>query len=87
MLEKNEEFFYSRKFLLQLLCDDKIKAMIKSIQYVCVGLLITIFMEGMFTLGSAFCFETYNAFAWITQGVIIIGVITTAIRIAQEEGK
>jgi hypothetical protein len=72
---------------LQLLCDDKIKAMIKSIQYVCVGLLITIFMEGMFTLGNAFYFETYNAFGWITQGVIIIGVVTTAIRIANEEGK
>ena len=61
--------------------------MLKSIQYVSFGLLITIFMEGMFTLGSVFHFETYNAFAWITQGVIIVGVVTTAIRIAQEEGK
>ena len=61
--------------------------MLKSIQYVSLGLLITIFMEGMFTLGSVFYFETYSAFAWITQGVIVVGVITTAIRIAQEEGK
>lgn len=61
--------------------------MLKSIQYVSLGLLITIFMEGMFTLGSVFDFETYNAFAWITQGVIVVGVVTTAIRIAQEEGK
>ena len=61
--------------------------MIKSVQYVCLGLLLTIFMEGMCTLGNAFYFETYNAFAWITQGIIIIGVVTTAIRIANEEGK
>lgn len=58
--------------------------MLKSIQYVCVGLLVTIFMEGMFTLGSVFHFETYNAFAWITQGVIVVAVVTTALRVAKE---
>jgi hypothetical protein len=58
--------------------------MLKSIQYVCVGLLVTIFMEGMFTLGSVFHFETYSAFAWITQGVIAVAVVTTALRVAQE---
>ena len=58
--------------------------MLKSIQYVCVGLLVTIFMEGMFTLGSVFHFETYNAFAWITQVVIVVAVVTTALRVAKE---
>ena len=58
--------------------------MIKSIQYVCLGLLVTILLEGMFTLGNAFYFETYNAFAWITQGVIVVGVVTTALRVAKE---
>jgi hypothetical protein len=41
-------------------------------------------MEGMFTLGSAFDFEHYNAFAWITQAIVAIAVITTALRVAKE---
>ena len=58
--------------------------MLKSIQYVCVGLLVTILLEGMFTLGNAFYFEKYNAFAWLTQAIIAIAVITTALRVVKE---
>ena len=83
-VEKMQEYLHRRKFLWQLLCDEKTTAMIKSIQFVCVGLLVTIFMEGMFTLGSAFDFEHYNAFAWITQAIVAIAVITTALRVAKE---
>ena len=32
--------------------------------------LCAIFIEGMLTLGSAFNFNNYNAFAWIVQALI-----------------
>jgi hypothetical protein len=62
--------------------------MIKSIQYVSLSLLLTIFLEGMLTLGSCFNFNDYNAFAWIAQAVVVTVAVTTALRIQQdEEGK
>lgn len=60
--------------------------MIKSIQYVSLSLLLTIFLEGMLSLGSAFNFSNYNAFAWIAQAVIVTAAITTALRLKDEEG-
>ena len=59
--------------------------MIKSIQYVSLSLLLTIFLEGMLTLGSCFNFNDYNACAWIVQGVVVTVAVTTALRIQQEE--
>jgi len=60
--------------------------MIKSIQYVSLSLLLTIFLEGMLSLGSCFNFSNYNAFAWIAQAVIVTAAVTTALRIKDEEG-
>ena len=65
--------------------------MIKSIQYVSLSLLLTIFLEGMLTLGSCFNFSNYDAFAWIAQCIVVTVAVTTALRIQQiqqeEEGK
>lgn len=61
--------------------------MVKTIQYVSISILLIIFMEGMFTLGDAFNFNKYNAFAWFAQAVIFTATITTALRIRDEEGK
>jgi hypothetical protein len=40
----------------------------------------------MLSLGSAFNFSNYNAFAWIAQAVIVTAAVTTALRIKDEEG-
>jgi len=61
--------------------------MIKSIQYVSFSILLTIFAEGMFTLGAAFNFHNYGAFAWFAQAVVFTAAITTALRIKDEEGQ
>lgn len=60
--------------------------MIKSIQYVSISILVTIFLEGMLTLGSCFNFSMYGAFAWFAQAVIFTATITTALRLKDEEG-
>lgn len=54
---------------------------IKQIQYVSLGLILLVFLEGMMTLGSAFSFECYNTFAWIVQAVLVVATVTTALRI------
>jgi hypothetical protein len=60
--------------------------MIKSIQYVSIGLIITMFVEGILTYGRAFDISNYGAFAWFVQLVIVTATVTTALRI-KEEGK
>lgn len=60
--------------------------MIKTIQYVSLGILLTIFLEGLLTMGTAFDFNSYGVFAWLVQTTILITVVTTALRIRQEQG-
>lgn len=60
--------------------------MIKTIQYVSLGILLTIFLEGLLTMGTAFDFNSYGVFAWLVQATILITVVTTALRIRQEQG-
>jgi hypothetical protein len=60
--------------------------MIKTIQYVSLGILLTIFIEGLLTMGTAFNFNSYGVFAWLVQATILITVVTTALRIRQEQG-
>ena len=60
--------------------------MIKTIQYVSLGILLTIFIEGLLTMGTAFNFNSYGVFAWLVQAIILITVVTTALRIRQEQG-
>lgn len=60
--------------------------MIKTIQYVSLGILLTIFLEGLLTMGTAFNFNSYGVFAWLVQATILITVVTTALRIRQEQG-
>lgn len=61
--------------------------MIKNVQYVATGLFIVIFLEGMLTLGTAFRFEEYNAFAWIAQIIVVTIAVTTSLRVANGEIK
>jgi len=60
--------------------------MIKTIQYVSLSILLTIFLEGFLTLGWAFNFNKYGVFAWLVQAIILTTVVTTALRIRQEQG-
>ena len=60
--------------------------MIKTIQYVSLSILLTIFLEGFLTLGWAFNFNKYGVFAWLVQAIILTAVVTTALRIRQEQG-
>jgi hypothetical protein len=60
--------------------------MIKTIQYVSLGILLTIFLEGLLTMGWAFNFNKYGVFAWLVQAIILTTVVTTALRIRQEQG-
>ena len=60
--------------------------MIKTIQYVSLGILLTIFIEGLLTMGTAFNFNSYGVFAWLVQAIILTTVVTTALRIRQEQG-
>jgi hypothetical protein len=44
--------------------------------------------EGLFTMGQAFKFDTYNWFGWFTQIIFILFTVLTAMRIANDaEGK
>jgi NADH:ubiquinone oxidoreductase subunit 3 (subunit A) len=60
--------------------------MIKTIQYVSLSILLTIFLEGLLTMGWAFDFNKYGVFAWLVQAIILTTVVTTALRIRQEQG-
>jgi hypothetical protein len=64
--------------------------MSKVIQYtmgISLGLLVLILIEGMMTLGSAFHFENYSAFAWIVQGILVIFTLCVSISAIEEELK
>jgi predicted signal transduction protein with EAL and GGDEF domain len=53
----------------------KMKA-VKRIMALSLSLLIVIMIEGLFTMGSAFMFESYTIIGWITQGLVVIFTIT-----------
>ena len=57
---------------------------IKALQYVAIGLVFLMFLEGMMTLGTAFDFSNYGTFAWIAQLILVTATITTALRVAHE---
>lgn len=53
--------------------------MIKKIMYVTGALITLVFLEGIFTLGSAFEFEKYSAFAWVFQGIVVLFTVSFAL--------
>lgn len=57
---------------------------IKALQYVAIGLVFLMFLDGMMTLGTAFEFSNYGTFAWIAQLILVTATITTALRVAHE---
>ena len=57
---------------------------IKALQYVAIGLVFLMFIEGMMTLGTAFDFKNYGTFAWVAQLILVTATITTALRVAHE---
>jgi hypothetical protein len=57
---------------------------IKALQYVAIGLVFLMFLEGMMTLGQAFDFKSYGTFAWVAQLILVTATITTALRVAHE---
>ena len=57
---------------------------IKALQYVAIGLVFLMFLEGMMTLGQAFDFSNYGTFAWVAQLILVTATVTTALRVAHE---
>ena len=57
---------------------------IKALQYVAIGLVFLMFLEGMMTLGTAFDFSNYGTFAWVAQLILVTATVTTALRVAHE---
>jgi hypothetical protein len=55
---------------------------IRTLHYITCAIIILMMIEGMITLGNAFDFSNYTAFAWFAQGVILAFTVLTAIRIA-----
>jgi hypothetical protein len=49
---------------------------LKTTTSICAGLIILLFIEGMFTLGQAFDFEQYNWFGWLVQAIFVILTIS-----------
>jgi hypothetical protein len=61
---------------------------IRTLHYITSGIILLMILEGLFTMGQAFRFDTYNWFGWFTQIVFILFTVLTAMRIANEvEGK
>ncbi len=48
------------------------------------SLVIVIFIEGLFTMGSALKFDTYTTFGWVFQGLVVTGTIATALLYVEE---
>jgi hypothetical protein len=49
---------------------------LKTTTSISAGLIILLFIEGMFTLGQAFDFEQYNWFGWLVQAIFVILTIS-----------
>lgn len=49
---------------------------LKTSSFVFGGIILMLFLEGMLTFGSAFCFESYNVFGWIIQAIIMLFTIS-----------
>lgn len=52
------------------------KKTLKTTATICAGIIIMVFIEGLLTFGAAFCFEKYNVFGWLIQGVILLFTIS-----------
>lgn len=49
------------------------------IMCISLGLLVLIFIEGLFTLGSAFNFENYGLIAWIVQTLLVTFTVSLTV--------
>lgn len=58
---------------------------LKTTAAVCAGILIMVLIEGLLTFGAAFCFEKYNVFGWIIQGVILLFTISFSAWLSKKE--
>jgi hypothetical protein len=61
------------------------KNLLRSTASISAGILIMLFIEGMLTFGAAFCFEKYNVFGWIIQGIILLFTISFSAYISIQE--
>ena len=62
----------------------------KAVKYIfgiCCGLLLLVFIEGMFTLGQAFAFEQYSVFGWIIQTIAVVCTICASVMFVHEDLK
>jgi len=58
---------------------------LRKIQYVLVAILVTMLIEGAFTLGSAFDFSKYDFLACVVQIMIYSLAVVIALRLAEED--
>jgi hypothetical protein len=47
-----------------------------------MGLLVLIFLEAVFTEGSAFKFSNYNTFSWIAQCIGVVFTVSLSAHVA-----
>ena len=50
-----------------------------------MGLLVLIFLEAVFTEGSAFKFSNYNTFSWIAQCIGVVFTVSLSAHVAGNE--
>ena len=58
---------------------------LRKIQYVLVAILVTMLIEGVLTLGSAFNFSKYDFLACVVQIMIYSLAVIIALRLAEED--
>jgi hypothetical protein len=58
--------------------------LLKYITGVNLGLLVWIMIQGLFTYGASFKFETYSIIGWITQGLGTLFTITFSVLLTEE---
>lgn len=59
--------------------------LVSFIMYVSIGLAVLLFLEGMFTLGSAFNFENYSTVGYVFQGLLVSITLCTSVQIWYDE--
>ena len=58
---------------------------VRTIQYIAVGLLLVLFVECVFTMGTVMDIAKYDIIGWVVQLTIMVATVTIAIRIAHED--
>ena len=58
---------------------------VRTIQYIAVGLLLVLFVECVFTRGAVMDIAKYDIIGWVVQLTIMVATVTIAIRIAHED--